>query len=179
MTLTDTVETFPGKNFLQAEAQGWKILYRHHFLKHTAGWVARLAGTWQHLANCFQNPQACCQPLLQIFPWKNAFKGRVIKRKRKKKMAALMELYCVLSTKLSERHWNWLPLLRVLTVTHACLWFALCRGKILLWDSSHRWHRHPGGWVVEYWEVQLQACAQFLGKPGHSVQRGLRKDKNR
>lgn len=41
MALTDTAETFPGKT-LQAKAQGWKILYRHLFLKHTAdelpGW---------------------------------------------------------------------------------------------------------------------------------------------
>lgn len=41
MALTDTVETFPGKT-LQAKAQGWKILYRHLLLKHTAaelpGW---------------------------------------------------------------------------------------------------------------------------------------------
>ncbi|OBS78357.1 hypothetical protein A6R68_19251 [Neotoma lepida] len=32
---------------------------------------------------------------------------------------------------------------------------------------------------MEYWEIQLQAGAEFLGKLGHSVQRGLREDTDR
>lgn len=107
------------------------------------------------------------------------FLGRMnLREELQKRWQRWWEIYCVLSTKLSEWHWNWLPLLKVLTVTHVLLWFALCRNKILLWDSSHRWHCYPGGWVMEHWEIQFQAGAEFLGKPGHSIQRGLREDTN-